>query len=438
MNYSINKEKTLAQHEVVVINPLGTSYQLPYDANYIYEVNGNNIEVFPIPSKVGELLGVVIKNTKTNELDILDPEQVAGCGCNTVEPEKPTELPDIFGNDDAALVTVEQIKNILRYFVSNERQAESLASYLLISTFNKQLLDYPTHKVAKEYVEAALVDYATKNFVTELVSNYATIEKLSDEIAKVVAGSTVDLQQYAKHTEVEALYAKKTLVEEVRASIPDISPLATKVELATVKNSIPDITPLATKDELNTVKTSIPSIADLATKAEVTAVENKIPSLADYATQEFVQNKINGIQIPSLDGYAKTTDLDTLATKAEVKALETRVETLENNGGGVQGGVTKDEVVATLKADNDFLTSVKGEKGDKGEPGEKGDKGEPGEKGDPVDTSTLQEKLTAGDGITIDAGTIKFDATTYKLITVADYDALVKRIETLEAGNVAP
>ena len=78
-----------------------------------------------------------------------------------------------------------------------------------------------------------------------------------------------------------------------------------------------DLSDYATKDE-------IPDVTNFATKDE-------IPSLNDYAKKSYVQKQIETIEIPSLEGYAKTEDLDSYVTKT---AADTDY-------------VAKDQVVAT-------------------------------------------------------------------------------------------
>lgn len=125
----------------------------------------------------------------------------------------------------------------------------------------------------------------------------------------------------------------------------DISNLATKSEVSAVENKIPAAyeLPTASATALGGVKVGSglsitdgvlsatgggvadsvewdkvqnkPNFANVATSGSYNDLSNKptIPSVAGLASEAYVNEKVAAIEVPSLDGYAKTADLSTVA-----------------------------------------------------------------------------------------------------------------------------
>ena len=86
-------------------------------------------------------------------------------------------------------------------------------------------------------------------------------------------------------------------------------------------------------------------IKDIDTKIESKADQTSIPNISNLATKQEVTDAVAAVQVPSIEGLAKTTDVDTkladyakktelpdvttLATKAEVAAVESHISTVD-------------------------------------------------------------------------------------------------------------
>ena len=254
-------------------------------------------------------------------------------------------------------------------------------------------------------VETKLADYATK---TEVTAAVAGVQVPSIEgLAKTTEVDT-KLADYTKTAEVEATYAKKTELPSVEGlatkaevaetyatkeavnavagldadTVNTLKTLAQNSDLATVaekvKNvytkaetdtkleakadvtAIPDVSGLAKTAEVETTyakKTELPDVSTLATKAEVAAIT--VPSIEGLAKTTDVDAKLTDYvkktELPSIEGLAKTTEVDTkLAAKADVSAIP-----------DVSGLATKAEVAAVdakfaTKADTSAIPSIEG------------------------------------------------------------------------------
>ena len=86
-------------------------------------------------------------------------------------------------------------------------------------------------------------------------------------------------------------------------------------------------------------------INEINTKIDAKADQTSIPNISNLATKQEVTDAVAGVQVPSIEGLAKTTDVDTkladyakktelpdvstLATKAEVAAVESHISTVD-------------------------------------------------------------------------------------------------------------
>lgn len=86
-------------------------------------------------------------------------------------------------------------------------------------------------------------------------------------------------------------------------------------------------------------------IKDIDTKIESKADQTSIPNISGLATKQEVTDAVAAVQVPSIEGLAKTTDVDTkladyakktelpdittLATKAELAAVESHISTVD-------------------------------------------------------------------------------------------------------------
>ena len=86
-------------------------------------------------------------------------------------------------------------------------------------------------------------------------------------------------------------------------------------------------------------------INEINTKIESKADQTSIPNISNLATKQEVTAAVAGVQVPSIEGLAKTTDVDTkladyakktelpdvstLATKAELAVVESHISTVD-------------------------------------------------------------------------------------------------------------
>ena len=151
-----------------------------------------------------------------------------------------------------------------------------------------------------------------------------------------------------------------------KAVLIDYSKLKTMIEQGSIDNET--VYFLSGKDLHD-------KINEINTKIEAKADQTSIPNISNLATKQEVTDAVAGVQVPSIEGLAKTTDVEatyakktelpdvtTLATKAEVNVIAERVST--------------NDVDAKLEAYNSDVESTYAKK-------------------------TELQHLTAGEGITI-------------------------------------
>ena len=304
-----------------------------------------------------------------------------------------TAIPDVSGLATKAEVTAAvagvQVPSIEGLAKTTEVEAK-LADYAKTAEVDAKLADYAkktelpsVEGLAKTTdIEAA---YAKKTELPD-VSGLATKQEVTDAVAAVQVPSIeglaktteveAKLADYAKTTEVDTkladyaktadianTYATKEAINAVAGldadTVSTLKTLAQNSDLTTVAEKVKNVyTKAETDDKLATKAdvTAIPDVSGLATKAEVAAIT--VPSieglakttdvetkLADYATKAEVTAAVAGVQVPSIEGLAKTTEVDTkladyakktelpdvsgLATKAELPSIEGLAKTTE-------------------------------------------------------------------------------------------------------------
>lgn len=160
----------------------------------------------------------------------------------------------------------------------------------------------------------------------------------------------------------------------------DISNLATKSEVSAIENKIPAAyeLPTASATTLGGVKVGSglsitngvlsatggggvadsvewdkvqnkPNFADVATSGSYNDLSNKptIPSVAGLASETYVNEKVAAIEVPSLDGYAKTADLSTVATSGSYNDLVDK-PTIPSTAGLASTKYVDDKVAAIV------------------------------------------------------------------------------------------
>lgn len=227
-------------------------------------------------------------------------------------------------------------------------------------------------------VETKLADYAKKVELpsvdglaktSEVEATYAKKSELpSIEGLATKAEVTEAVTGLAKASEVAETYATKEAVNAVAGldadTVSTLKTLAQNSDLTTVAEKVKNVyTKAETDDKLATKAdvTAIPDVSGLATKQEVTAAVAGItvPSIEGLAKTTDVDTKLSDYakktELPSIEGLAKVTEVDTkLAAKADVSAIP-----------DVSGLATKAEVATVdakfaTKADASAIPSIEG------------------------------------------------------------------------------
>ena len=274
---------------------------------------------------------------------------------------KKTELPDVSGLATKAEVTAAvagvQVPSIEGLAKSTEVEAK-LADYAkttdIEAAYAKKTEVPSIEGLAKTTeVEAKLADYAKS---ADIANTYATKEAVN-AVAGLDAETVNSLKALAQNSDLATVADK---VKNVYTKAETDTKLATKADVT----AIPDVSGLAVKTEVETTyakKTELPDVSGLATKAEVTAAVAAVtvPSIEGLAKTTEVEAKLadyaKKTELPSIEGLAKVTDVDTkLAAKADVSAIP-----------DVSGLATKAEVAAVdakfaTKADASAIPSIEG------------------------------------------------------------------------------
>ena len=274
---------------------------------------------------------------------------------------KKTELPDVSGlatkaevTSAVAAVQVPSIEGLAKTTEVDAKLADYAKTTDIEAAYAKKTELPSIEGLAKTTeVDGKLADYAKS---ADIANTYATKEAVN-----AVAGLDVEtvnsLKALAQNSDLATVADK---VKNVYTKAETDTKLAAKADVT----AIPDVSGLAVKSEVETTyakKTELPDVSGLATKAEVTAAVAgvAVPSIEGLAKTTDVEAKLadyaKKTELPSIEGLAKTTEVDTkLAAKADVSAIP-----------DVSGLATKAEVAAVdakfaTKADISAIPSIEG------------------------------------------------------------------------------
>ena len=261
-----------------------------------------------------------------------------------------TAIPDVSGlatKAEVAAITVPSIEGLAKTTDVDTKLADyATKAEVTAAVAGVQVPSIEGLAKATE-VDAKLADYAKKTELPD-VSGLATKAELPS-IEGLAKTTEVDakLADYAKTAEVEATYAKKT-------ELPSVEGLATKAEVAETyatkeavnavagldADTVNTLKTLAQNSDLSTVAEKVKNVytkAETDTKLEAKADVTAIPDVSGLATKAEVTAAVAGVEVPSIEGLAKTTEVEAkLATKADVTAIP-----------DVSGLATKAEVETT-------------------------------------------------------------------------------------------
>ena len=274
---------------------------------------------------------------------------------------KKTELPDVSGlatkaevTSAVAAVEVPSIEGLAKTTEVEAKLADYAKTTDIEAAYAKKTELPSIEGLAKTTeVDTKLADYAKS---ADIANTYATKEAVN-AVAGLDAETVNSLKALAQNSDLATVADK---VKNVYTKAETDTKLATKADAT----AIPDVTGLAVKSEVETTyakKTELPDVSGLATKAEVTAAVAAVtvPSIEGLAKTTEVEAKLadyaKKTELPSIEGLAKTTEVDTkLAAKADVSAIP-----------DVSGLATKAEVAAVdakfaTKADASAIPSIEG------------------------------------------------------------------------------
>lgn len=213
----------------------------------------------------------------------------------------------------------------------------------------KRILGSFSQIVAKD-VSGIKTAYATKKDVEGFAKESEVETKLAD---------------YAKTAEVAETYATKEAVNAINGldadTIATLKNLSQHSDLTAIANKVDNVyTKAETNDKLATKAdvTAIPSVEGLAKTTDIEstyAKKSELPDVSVLATKQEVTDAVAGVQVPSIEGLAKVTDIDAkLATKADVSAIP-----------NISNLATKEEVSAVdnklaTKANASAIPSIEG------------------------------------------------------------------------------
>ena len=249
---------------------------------------------------------------------------------------KKTELPDVSGLATKAEVTaavagvaVPSIEGLAKTTEVEAKLADYAKKTELPSIEGLAKTTEVDTKLAAKADVSAIPDVsglATKAEVAAVDAKFAT---------KADASAIPSIEGLAKTTDIEAAYAKKT-------ELPDVSGLATKAEVEALKTDF--VTEETLTQNINQFSTNVDGKINEAKgelEAKVTEVDGKLaeyakktelPDVSTLATKAEVTAAVAGVQVPSIEGLAKTTDVEaTYAKKTELPdvsglAVKTEVE----------------------------------------------------------------------------------------------------------------
>ena len=261
---------------------------------------------------------------KTTEVDtkLADYAKTAEVDAKLVDYAKKTELPSIEGlakasEVEAAYAKKTELPDVSGLATKQEVtdavagvQVPSIEGLAKTTEVEAKLADYA--KTAE--VDTKLADYAK---TADIANTYATKEAIN-AVAGLDADTVSTLKTLAQNSDLTTVAEK---VKNVYTKAETDDKLAAKADVT----AIPDVSGLATKAEVAAI--TVPSIEGLA---KTTDVETK---LADYATKAEVTAAVAGVQVPSIEGLAKTTEVEAkladYAKKTELPSIEGLAKTTD-------------------------------------------------------------------------------------------------------------
>ena len=287
---------------------------------------------------------------KTTEVEakLVDYAKTAEVDAKLVDYAKKTELPSVEGlakasEVEAAYAKKTELPDVSGLATKQEVtdavagvQVPSIEGLAKTTEVEAKLADYA--KTAE--VDTKLADYAK---TADIANTYATKEAIN-AVAGLDADTVSTLKTLAQNSDLTTVAEK---VKNVYTKAETDDKLAAKADVT----AIPDVSGLATKAEVAAI--TVPSIEGLA---KTTDVETK---LADYATKAEVTAAVAGVQVPSIEGLAKTTEVEAKLVDYAKKTELPSVEGLATKAEVAETYATKEAVNAVAGLDADTVNTLK-------------------------------------------------------------------------------
>lgn len=245
--------------------------------------------------------------------------------------------------------------------------------------------DYVTNVIFRDAYQNRLV----KKTDLPALDTIATKQEISNAVAAIQVPSIeglakeseveAKLADYAKTAEVAETYATKEAVNAINGldadTIATLKNLSQHSDLTAIANKVDNVyTKAETDDKLATKAdvTAIPSVEGLAKATDVEstyAKKSELPDVSGLATKQEVTDAVAGVQVPSIEGLAKASEVETTyAKKSELPSIEglaTKAEVTEAVTGLAKASevaetyATKEAVNAVASLDSETVNSLK-------------------------------------------------------------------------------
>ena len=299
------------------------------DAKYLTEHQSlddyaKKSDIPEVPTKVSELendVPFLVENDLNDYAKKTDiPDVSAFVTEETVDEKVDTAIAKVIAD---APEDFDTLKEVADYIASDKTRAAEIE--IAISNLQSQKADAST-VYTKDEADAKfltehqdLSDYALKSDIPD-ISNLATKDELAEVEGKIPSVDAFATTEYVNSE-----------IERVEEEIPDVTNLATKTEVEAVAAQIPSIDGLVTEEQLTE------AVSDKATIAQVAAVDQKVdaivvPDISNLATKVEVAEGDASV-LNNVLGKMWNKGTDCFYTK-KVTNGKTALIFNENDGGG--------------------------------------------------------------------------------------------------------
>ncbi len=336
------------------------------------QVNANTIDIAALKA-AGYVSDADLTELQRTLQAAIDEKQAAGNYADATELESLKTTVETLQNGEVSKETVDNLQTSVNTIVADYAKKTELTaaearlqsaidaieipdvSNLVTSTQLTELRTALETEIAKKQNSG---DYATAEALQTVSTELATLkggvytkDEIDKKITDAISGGQIDLSGYAttsaldaltllvngNTTEINALknagYQTSSQVQgAITAAIADV---ATDQELENLQttlvgliNAKQDAGEYLVAADLTTLNDAITALqTGKADKSTVETIQQTIDNLGDtYATDTELANAIAAINIPSLEGYVKSSDLAAVATSGQYDDLEGKPE----------------------------------------------------------------------------------------------------------------